>query len=761
GLHHFPPPPDPEGLMGPWLLVPRQPAGPHLCPGPRPPNRLGQEKSPFLLQLAYSPVDWFPWGQEAFDKAKKDNKVIFLSVGYSTCHWCHMMEEECFRCPAIGRILSDHFVSIKVDREERPDVDKVYMAFVQTTSSGGGWPMSVWLTPSLQPFLGGTYFPPEDGVSHIGFRTILLRVLEQWKHNRTSLLENAQRLTEALQARLKMAAGAREEPPPAEEVSDHCFRQLADAYDEEYGGFGNAPKFPSPVNITFLLTYWAQRRSLSEGSQALHMALHTLKMVAHGGIRDHVGQGFHHYSTDQGWNVPHFEKMLSDQGQLAVVYAKAFQVSGDQFFADVARGILLYVSRDLSHKSGGFFSAEDADSFPDAGSSRRKEGAFYVWSAAEIQRLLPEPIVDATEPLTLGQIICHHYGVKETGNVSPTQDLNGELQGQNVLTAHYSLELTAARYGLGVEPLRALLATGQKYLFEVRSQRPRPRLDTKMLAAWNGLMISGFARAGAILGQEDLVQRAISGATFLQRHLSDPGSGRLLRCCYVGHDQAVEASSQPIWGFPEDYACVIQALLDVYEASGDTAWLEWALQLQSTQDRLFWDPQSGGYFCSDPEDPYLPLCLKDDQDGAEPSANSVSASNLLRIVGFSDRRDWKDECVQLLAAFSGRLLRAPVALPELVRVLATHQQSLKQVVICGDPQARDTQALLRTVHSVFVPNRVLIQANSKSSGFLFRQLPFLASLSQWEGEATAYVWENDACSLPITSPRVLRKFLQK
>ncbi|KFP32791.1 Spermatogenesis-associated protein 20, partial [Colius striatus] len=394
----------------------------------------------------------YPWGQEAFDKAKKENKPIFLSVGYSTCHWCHVMEEESFKNKEIGEILNQNFVSIKVDREERPDVDKVYMAFVQATSGGGGWPMSVWLTPDLKPFVGGTYFPPEDGVHRVGFRTVLLRIAEQWKENKDALLENSQKILEALLRRSEIRVRGQESPPSPQAVLATCFQQLSSSYDEEYGGFSKSPKFPTPVNLNFLFTYWALHRTTPEGAQALQMALHTLKMMAHGGIHDHIGQGFHRYSTDQHWHVPHFEKMLYDQGQLAATYSRAFQISGDEFFADIARDILLYVSRDLSDQAGGFYSAEDADSYPTTTSTEKREGAFCVWAAEEIRALLPDPVEGATEGTTLADVFMQHYGVKETGNVSPMQDPHEELKGKNVLTVRCSPELTAQR--LGLEPGR-------------------------------------------------------------------------------------------------------------------------------------------------------------------------------------------------------------------------------------------------------------------------------------------------------------------
>uniref|UniRef100_A0A8V1AN33 Spermatosis associated 20 n=1 Tax=Gallus gallus TaxID=9031 RepID=A0A8V1AN33_CHICK len=578
---------------------------------PRRANRLIYERSPYLQQHAHNPVDWYPWGQEAFDKAKRENKLIFLSVGYSTCHWCHVMEEESFKNQEIGEIMSKNFVCIKVDREERPDVDKVYMTFVQATSGGGGWPMSVWLTPDLRPFVGGTYFPPEDSAHHVGFRTVLLRIAEQWRQNQEALLQSSQRILEALRSLSRVGTQDQQAAPPAQEVLTTCFQQLSGSYDEEYGGFSQCPKFPTPVNLNFLFTYWALHRTTPEGARALQMSLHTLKMMAHGGIHDHIGQGFHRYSTDRHWHVPHFEKMLYDQGQLAVVYSRAFQISGDEFFADVAADILLYASRDLGSPAGGFYSAEDADSYPTATSSEKREGAFCVWAAEEVRALLPDPVEGAADGTTLGDVFMHYYGVKEDGNVSPRKDPHKELQGKNVLIAHSSPELTAAHFGLEPGQLSAVLQEGRRRLQAARAQRPRPHLDTKMLASWNGLMISGFAQAGAVLAKQEYVSRAAQAAGFVRRHLWEPGSGRLLRSCYRGEADVVEQSAAPIHGFLEDYVFVIQGLFDLYEASLDQSWLEWALQLQHTQDKLFWDPKGFAYFSSEAGDPSLLLRLKD------------------------------------------------------------------------------------------------------------------------------------------------------
>uniref|UniRef100_A0A3P9D930 Spermatosis associated 20 n=1 Tax=Maylandia zebra TaxID=106582 RepID=A0A3P9D930_9CICH len=502
-----------------------------------------------LLQHAHNPVDWYPWGKDAFDKAKNEDKPIFLSVGYSTCHWCHVMERESFEDEEIGKILSENFICIKLDREERPDVDKVYMTFVQATSGGGGWPMSVWLTPELRPFIGGTYFPPRDRGGRPGMTCVL-----KWQNNRPALESSGERIIEALKKGTTITANAGQSPPLAPDVANRCFQQLAHSYEEEYGGFRDAPKFPSPVNLMFLMSYWTVNRSTSEGVEALQMALHTLRMMALGGIHDHIAQGFHRYSTDSSWHVPHFEKMCD---LCAFLF---FQVSGEQFFAEVAKDVLLYVSRDLSDKVSLHF------------------------------------CVDLIVSVTINM------------KNAAVSDPHGELQGQNVLIVRYSVELTAARFGITVEKVNELLASARAKMAVVRKSRPRPHLDTKMLASWNGLMLSAYARVGAVLGDKDLVERAVKAGGFLKEHLWDAKQQTILRSCYRGDQMEVSPS---ISGFLDDYAFIICGLLDLYEATLQTEWLQWAEELQLRQDVLFWDDQGGGYFCSDPTDSTVLLQLKE------------------------------------------------------------------------------------------------------------------------------------------------------
>ncbi|XP_032900398.1 spermatogenesis-associated protein 20 [Amblyraja radiata] len=724
-------------------------------------NRLIHEKSSYLLQHAHNPVDWYPWGPEAFAKAKKEHKPIFLSVGYSTCHWCHVMERESFENEEIGKIMNENFVCIKVDREERPDVDKVYMAFVQATTGGGGWPMSVWLTPDLKPFAGGTYFAPEDGSHRPGFKTVLKNLADQWKRDRNGIIERSNKILTALQKGVAMSSGREGVPPSCPQVMETCFQQLTNSYDDEYGGFRESPKFPSPVNFNFLFRLWALNKTSAKGARALEMALHTLKMMAHGGIHDHIGQGFHRYSTDRHWHVPHFEKMLYDQGQLAVSYTEAYQTSGDKFFADIARDILLYVSRDLSDESGGFYSAEDADSHPSANSVVKKEGAFCVWTEQEIRELLPDPVSDATQTITMADVFAYYYGMKRNGNVEPAQDPHGELKNKNVLILRYSPQLTAVKFGLELENVKDILSTCRTRLAEARKRRPCPHLDSKMVASWNGLMISGFARAGAVLGEKTYILRATKAATFLKEHMFDSNTGRLLRSCYRGSEGVVEQGASPISGFLDDYAFVIRSLMDLYEASFEEQWLEWAVKLQEKQDELFWDANEFGYFTDDANDASVLLRLKEDQDGAEPSGNAVAASNLVRLANFTNRPDWTIRSKQIVTTFEKLLKGIPMALPEMVIGLMTQHHPLKQVVIRGELEAPDTQELIQCINAHFVPNKILLLADGNSESFLYQTLPFLSTLELKDGKATAYICQNFSCSLPVTTAAELKTLLIK
>ncbi|XP_077980427.1 spermatogenesis-associated protein 20-like [Glandiceps talaboti] len=725
--------------------------------GPKHENRLAKEKSPYLLQHALNPVDWYPWGQEAFDKAKAENKLIFLSVGYSTCHWCHVMERESFENAETGRIMNEHFVCIKVDREERPDVDKMYMTFIQATQGGGGWPMSVWLTPDLKPVIGGTYFPPKDHFGRPGFPTILTRIAKMWVEKQEQLNSQGTMIIDALmQSSAVKKTGS--ESLPGRETQDMCYSQLEQSYDEQYGGFGQAPKFPQPVNFNALFHIYASEPNTERGKKCMDMALHTLKMMAKGGMHDHISQGFHRYSTDRYWHVPHFEKMLYDQGQLAVSYANAYQISKDDLYADIANDILTYVSRDLSDKNGGFYSAEDADSFPTENSEQRKEGAFCVWTDKDIKYLLSDN-VPGNDSVKLSDVFIKHYGVSQSGNVSFEHDPHGELQNQNVLIIRGEIEDTASVCKVDVTTARDALTKCRDILYRERQKRPKPHLDNKMITAWNGLMMSGFAKAGQLLPSSNYTQRALEAANFIKTYMYDAATGCLLRSCYAGQSGDVTQIATPINGFVDDYAFLIRGLLDLYEACYDDAWLEWAAQLQHKQDELFLDTEGAAYFTVTDGDQNILVRMKEDQDGAEPSGNSVSAMNLLRLSNYLDNKDLYDKAVALLTVFGDRLRKIPMALPEMVCASMYQQSSPKQIIIRGERDAEDTKQLLECVHSFYIPNKILILADGNTDSYLYKTLELLPTLDKVEGKATAYVCENYACKLPVTTLEELEKLL--
>ncbi|KAG1681219.1 SWI/SNF complex subunit SMARCC2 [Nymphon striatum] len=576
-------------------------------------NRLSKEKSSYLQQHASNPVDWYPWGPEAFEKAKKEDKLIFLSVGYSTCHWCHVMERESFENEDIAKIMNDSFVSIKVDREERPDVDKVYMLFVQAVSGGGGWPMSVWLTPDLKPITGGTYFPPDDRYhGRPGFPSVLLSLAAKWEKEKQQVLDQGTVILDALMGATNVGKStANQTNVVSKDVMEKGLKQLTRGFDPEFGGFSQAPKFPQPVNFNFLLNCYYNDQNSAEGKKALEMIVVTLEMMARGGIHDHINKGFHRYSTDKEWHVPHFEKMLYDQAQLAVSYVTAYKITKEELFAVVSHDILEYVNRDLSDESGGFYSAEDADSLPTKESSSKKEGAFCVWTKKEIDGHLSDPVSADHADLKLSNVFSEYFDIKENGNVDPYKDPHDELKLKNVLIARKSMEDTAAALKIDLSVFKSSLEKAKNVLFEHRKTRPKPHLDTKMLTSWNGLMISAFAKAGQAFQSEEYTNRAIKAAKFIRSELYDASTQTLLRSTYAENGHLAQMYPDPIPGFIDDYAFIIQGLIDLYELTFDPQWLMWCEELQDTQDELFWDTDSCGYFTSRDDDKSIVLRLKE------------------------------------------------------------------------------------------------------------------------------------------------------
>ena len=694
-------------------------------------NRLIRAKSPYLLLHAHNPVDWYMWGGEAFEKARKENKPIFLSIGYFTCHWCHVMERESYSDPGVAAILNQYFVSIKVDREERPDIDRLYIAYVEATTGSGGWPLNVLLTPDRKPFFGGTYFPPDRLKSH------LQEAADAWSKQRDSIIQTAGRAAEQLIQIVSKQAPATGDLQPA--ILDQAYKQIAATYDATNGGFGGAPKFPRPVALCFLLRYYARTGQ----RDALDMTLNTLRAMERGGIHDQLGGGFHRYSTGTTWLVPHFEKMLYDQAQLAIVYTEAYQITHDRFYADTTRNILDFALREMQQPRRGFASARDADSRIAAGKSETSEGVFYIWTAKEIESVLSKQ--DAA-------VFEYAYGVESGGNVPAQQDIRGELNGKNVLYEAHSTDDTAKRFSLPVQQTAEKLTAGRKALLEARSHRPQPPLDDKIVTAWNGMMISALARASQALDEPRYLESAQATAKFLDTHLYDSRTGKLWR--------SYRAGGPSVDGFLDDYTDLISGLLDLYQAGFDVQWVKWAVSLQEKQDLLFGDTNDGGYFDAGNSDPSVLSRTRESYDGAEPSPNSTAAMNLLRLAQFTDRAEWRDKAYKTLSAFTARLQSEPDAVPALVSALDFRLAQIKQILIAGDPTSQDTRELLRQVNARFLPNKILLLADGGTGQRqLAVWLPFIAGAHRIKERATAYVCENYVCKLPTTDPQMMARFL--
>ena len=694
-------------------------------------NRLIHAKSPYLLLHAHNPVDWYAWGDEAFEKARKENKPIFLSIGYFTCHWCHVMEKESYSDPSVAAILNQYFVSVKVDREERPDIDRLYIAYVEATTGSAGWPLNVLLTPDRKPFFGGTYFPPDQ------LKSLLQKVADAWSKQHDSITQTAGRAAQQLIEIVSKQSPATGDLQPA--ILDQAYKQIAATYDATNGGFGGAPKFPRPVALCFLLRYYA-RTGHRDG---LEMTLKTLRAMERGGIHDQLGGGFHRYSTGASWLVPHFEKMLYDQAQLAIVYTEAYQITHDRFYADTTRNILDFVLREMQQPRSGFASAEDADSPISSGKQETSEGVFYIWSATEIESVLSK--LDAA-------IFEYAYGVEPGGNVPAHQDVRGELKGKNVFYKAHSTEETAKKSGLTVEQITVKLTAGRRALFEARSRRPPPPLDDKIITAWNGMMISALSRASQALDEPRYLERAQATAKFLETHLYSSKTGKLWR--------SYRAGGPSVDGFLDDYTDLIGGLLDLYQTGFDVHWLQWAVSLQEKQNQLFGDEEAGGYFDTGSSDPSLLSRTREAYDGAEPSPNSTAAMNLLRLAQFTDRAEWRDKAQKTLSAFAARLQSDPEAVPALASALDFRLGQTKQILIAGDPASQDTRELLRQVNTRFLPNKILLLADGGTGQQqLARWLPFVAGAHRMKERATAYVCENYICKLPTADPQLMARLL--
>ena len=664
-------------------------------------NQLVHEKSPYLLQHAHNPVDWHVWGEETFRKARAEDKPIFLSIGYSTCHWCHVMERESFQSEETAQVLNRHFVPVKVDREERPDIDRIYMTFVQATTGSGGWPLSVWMTPDLEPFFGGTYFPPDGQHGRPGFRELLERIREAWQLDRASILESSAQVVEHLRRAAEVTPGRAGLDDSILHSGFNVFRRN---FDPQHGGFGGAPKFPRPAVYDFLLRYWQR----TGNREAREMVFATLKAMARGGMHDHLGGGFHRYSVDERWLTPHFEKMLYDQAQLASSYLEAFQISAEEFYAGVARQILDYVLRDMTDRAGGFYSAEDADSTIDPSAPEvKEEGAFYVWTQGEIEQALGQPAAER---------FCHYYALEERGILHEART--------------------------PPEEVRASLADSRQKLFQQRSRRPRPHLDDKVLTAWNGLMISAFAKGARVLEDARYLAAARRAAGFLRDQVWKQKEAGLLLRRYRDGEAAIP-------GFLDDYAFFAQGLLDLYEADFDLRDLELAVELTEKQLELFEDPQDGAFFSAPASANDLLLRMKDNYDGAEPSGNSVAILNLLRLARITAREDFRDSAERALQAFAEHLAAAPETSPQMLAALAYSRSRPQQIVLVGPKQDHHMRELLRALNRRFLPDTtVLLVDDEPSRRTLAVFAPAVEAMSQIDGKPTAYVCENYACRLP-------------
>ena len=670
-------------------------------------NRLISQSSPYLLQHAHNPVQWYPWGAEAFERAKSQDKPIFLSIGYSTCHWCHVMESESFEDERIAQIMNKHFVSIKVDREQRPDVDQIYMNAVQLMTGSGGWPLSVFLTPDGQPFYGGTYFPPKDMYGRPSFERVLLSIAEAWENRRQELVDSAGEVNAVL-ANLT-------EPTEKEELSPEslssAFAYFQNVFDNTNGGFGRAPKFPQPTNLSLLLHYWQR----TTNKQALQMVEKTLAAMAQGGIYDHIGGGFHRYATDAEWLVPHFEKMLYDQALLSKVYIQAYQITKNEEYARIARETFEYVLRDMTDADGGFYGGEDAD-------SEGQEGTFYLWEAKQLASIL-----DQDE----AKLFAAYYGVTKKGNFE---------EGKTILNISATVEQLAERSAKDRDSILGVLGAAWKKVFDERARRIRPHRDDKIITAWNGLMISSLAYGGVVLQEERYINAAARAAEFILRGLRE--DGRLMR--YYRAGRAVEPA------FLDDYAFMIMALLDLYEATFDSEWLIEAEKLSDQMIELFADEQHGGFFFSGKDGEKLIIRTKDSSDGAIPSGNSIAALALLKLGRLSMAERFTGHGATVLEVFSQQLKQSPANSSAMLAGLDFWLGPTQEIVIAGKADAPDTKQMLNSLRGKFLPNTVVLLNEEGDAGSeVYNIAPFIKNQGSIDGKATAYICENYICRQPV------------
>jgi uncharacterized protein YyaL (SSP411 family) len=694
-------------------------------------NRLAGETSPYLLQHAHNPVAWYPWGPEALEKARAEEKPIFLSIGYSACHWCHVMERESFEDAETAALMNELFVNIKVDREERPDLDAIYMDAVQAMTGQGGWPMSVFLLPTGEPFYGGTYYPPEPRYGMPSFRQLLRSIDDAWRSRRDQVSGQAERLTSALQRSGAIGAHFGENSDLGDDILADAIQRMRQYFDEEEGGFGTQPKFPQPMTLDFALAQYKRTGDLD----ALFMVEQTLEKMAHGGIYDQLGGGFHRYSVDAIWLVPHFEKMLYDNAQLLRTYLHAWQVTGRPLFKRVVEQTIDYVLREMTAPTGGFYSTQDAD-------SEGHEGKFFVWTPRDIEALLDAPTA---------RIIEAYYGVTAGGN----------FEGKTILSVVRSAEEVAAQVGATPAQVEAALAVGRATLFAAREQRIKPARDEKVLAEWNGLMIHALAECGVALGRADALAAAVRAADFVFNTMSQP-DGRLFRTWRAADDagegtqEGATAGHAHINGYLEDHAAMLRACLALYEATFDKRWLAQSSRLAQLLFSEFFDTVNGAFFQTGAQHESLVVRRKEFIDNAIPSGNALAAEGLLRLGIFVGNDDYRREATRICLAMKEAMAQQPTGFGRLLTVLSTLLASSREIVIVGEAEDAATQALLHEVRSRFLPFAVVAGMAPDEPTL---SLPLLEGRTLVEGKPAAYVCENYACKLPVTTPQDLAALL--
>ncbi len=688
-------------------------------------NRLANEKSPYLLQHAKNPVDWYPWGDEAFEVAARENKPIFLSIGYSTCHWCHVMAHESFEDEEVARQMNDVFINIKVDREERPDIDSVYMEVAQMITGGGGWPLTIIMTPDKMPFYAATYIPKESRYDRLGMKDLIPRLKEIWETDKSNINDVTNRIVQSLS---ESGGSVKGEPLTLDEVN-LAYKHLSQRFDEERGGFGKAPKFPSPHNLLLLLRYWKR----TEDERALLMVEKTLTEMRKGGLFDQIGFGFHRYSTDSEWLLPHFEKMLYDQASLMMVYTEAYQITKKQEYANVVTEIFEYVTRDMLSPEGAFYSAENAD-------SEGEEGKFYTWSYSEIQDVLSEEEF---------KVILHFYNIRKDGNFK--DEATRRETGLNIPHIKVTASKIADSLDVEQDALYTIIENARHKLFSRRATRIRPSRDDKILTDWNGFMVAALAKAGVVLGDVKFIEVAERALGFLLETMLD--DKRQLFHRYKEEDVAIAA-------FLDDYAYLIWALLETYEATFKPEYLELAQDLTSDLIENFWDEKNGGFFFTSSHSEELLVRKKDAYDGAIPSGNSIASLNLVRLARYLGNSQLEEKAADTLRVFSRIIQRSPSSFSMMLTTLEFTEGKSYEIVIAGNPDAPDTQQLLEAIRANYVPNKVvLLKGTKRQSEEISRLAPFTKYHQTVGGKSTAHVCVNYNCKLPTSDVTQLLKLL--